>query len=101
MVCNDIRIIGSRVHDITIPLTLIFALHQENTPMGKGIKRQSCVSRLKCSMLVNNYGVIKTTYSHLCSESPKFFQEIANVYLLIHFKGMSSEICLNHKQVDV
>lgn len=79
MVCNNIRIIVSRVYDTTILLTHIFALHQKNVPIGKGIERQSCVSCLKCSMLANNYGVIKASYSGLCSESPRFFQKIANM----------------------
>lgn len=101
MVCNTIRIFGSRVLDTTIPLTHIFALHQENISVRKGIKRQGSISSLKCSMMANNYGVSKANHPDLCSKSPKFFQEIINVYLMTHFKGMSLEISLNDKQVTV
>lgn len=36
MVCNAIRIFGSRVLDTTIPLTHILTLHQENISVRKG-----------------------------------------------------------------
>ena len=101
MVCNTVRLFGSRVLDTTIPLTHILALYQENISVRKGIKWQGSISRLKCSMMANNYGASKATYPDLCSESSKFFQEIINVYLMTHFKGKSSEISLNHKQVIV
>lgn len=84
MVCNNIGDIGSRVHEPTIPLTHVFALYQDNTHMWKGMKRQGLVSRPKCSRPANDYSIIKTSWV-LCSEASKFFQEIANMYLLIHF----------------
>lgn len=45
--------------------------------------------------------VLTKPLTQICAQSPKFFQEIINVYLMTLFKGMSFEISLNDKQVTV